>query len=603
MCVNRKKENKPLYLITTADERTWKTDRPVLFLGEWCCRYNRKDIWSKLDYKIAEPFGVDSIQKRNDVRYTTKISEQLLPELTRALNALHNKNYSLRYWKIVLGHWLQRYVDTFYNRYRTLQDALAKHNINNTSIIDSPDGFLVANDSLAFIWACNNDVWNHVLYSKILNFLGGEVLETGCDIQLDERTCFLPESNKVTNNNKSIKKNIIGLVRNILKKFVKPTDAFILNSYMPLSQEITLQIMLKQFPQLWKVPSIESLGFNKNIRNQLSFDLDNYQGFERIVRYMLNEVMPCCFIEDYNIFVETAEKMSWPSNPKFIFTSNNFDMDELFKYWTANKVEKNIRYFTGQHGNNYGTHFYSGTIAWPERSAADKFFTWGWNDNIKNTIPAFNFKLSGKHNIKNKSDGGLLLIENCVPHQITPWDSYYEYNIYQEEQYMFVSSLPDNIKQCLTIRLHHSYDNFSWYDKDRWSDFDSEIFVDNGTYPLKKMINQSRLVVHSYDSTGILETLAQNIPTVCFWVGEFEHLLDDAKPYYQLLLDENIIFTSPESAAQHIAKYWDKISEWWETNRLQKARETFCNNYSLVDKCPVKTMKNLLTENLYKGLP
>ena len=41
--------SKNRYLITTADERTWVMDRPVLFLGEWCKRYSRRNKWLLLD--------------------------------------------------------------------------------------------------------------------------------------------------------------------------------------------------------------------------------------------------------------------------------------------------------------------------------------------------------------------------------------------------------------------------------------------------------------------------------------------------------------------------------------------------------------------------
>ena len=59
--------NLKYYLITTADERTWKFDRPVLFLGEWCCLYNRKHIWQNMDAIIAEPYGLG--QKQKDLDY------------------------------------------------------------------------------------------------------------------------------------------------------------------------------------------------------------------------------------------------------------------------------------------------------------------------------------------------------------------------------------------------------------------------------------------------------------------------------------------------------------------------------------------------------
>ena len=46
--------NKPRYLIVTADERTWKFDRPVIFLGEWCRLYNRRHVWQDMDAIVGD---------------------------------------------------------------------------------------------------------------------------------------------------------------------------------------------------------------------------------------------------------------------------------------------------------------------------------------------------------------------------------------------------------------------------------------------------------------------------------------------------------------------------------------------------------------------
>ena len=49
------------HLITTPDERTWKFDQPVIFLGKWCQLYNRRHIWEKMDFVTVEPYGFDPI--------------------------------------------------------------------------------------------------------------------------------------------------------------------------------------------------------------------------------------------------------------------------------------------------------------------------------------------------------------------------------------------------------------------------------------------------------------------------------------------------------------------------------------------------------------
>ena len=108
---------------------------------------------------------------------------------------------------------------------------------------------------------------------------------------------------------------------------------------------------------------------------------------------------------------------------------------------------------------------------------------------------------------------------------------------------------------------------------------------------------QNRLIVHSYDSTGILETLSLNIPTICFWRGGLEHLLPDAKPYYELLEDVGILVTTPERAAEIVALHWENIDKWWRNQDIQDARKAFIRQYARMEKHPVRVLKKLLTED------
>jgi len=55
--------NEKRFLITTSDEATWKLDCPIIFLAEWCCKYDRKQLWESLDFVIAEPYGLSASQQ------------------------------------------------------------------------------------------------------------------------------------------------------------------------------------------------------------------------------------------------------------------------------------------------------------------------------------------------------------------------------------------------------------------------------------------------------------------------------------------------------------------------------------------------------------
>src|SRR5579871_2724492 len=148
-----------LYLLTTADERTWKFERPVLFLGEWCRRYERRHVWQRMESVVAAPYGRGSARIQADLDLVDAISEPLLNDLASALNSVHRVGASRRFWQIVLGHWLKRYVATALNRYRTVEQAITEHRVGGTTALDAHGYALCAKDSLGFLRACNTDAW------------------------------------------------------------------------------------------------------------------------------------------------------------------------------------------------------------------------------------------------------------------------------------------------------------------------------------------------------------------------------------------------------------------------------------------------------------
>ena len=183
-----------------------------------------------------------------------------------------------------------------------------------------------------------------------------------------------------------------------------------------------------------------------------------------------------------------------------------------------------------------------------------------------------------------------------MPHRLTLGDAYYEFGIYQEQQFRFVEALPEKIQNELTVRLHGAWRNFRWSEDRRWSDRMPSVHLETGKANIQTLIAKSRLVVHSYDSTGILEGLASNVPTLGFWDGGLDHLLPRDKPYYELLRGAGILADSPEQAALFVTQYWDDIDGWWKSEQVQSARRVFCEQYARNEKNPIRTMKQLLAQ-------
>ncbi len=585
----------PRYLITTADERTWKFDCPVIFLGEWCCLYDRKHVWQKMDAITARPFGLDHGQKDNSIIYVQLLAKTLLSELTSVLNKFQGTQYSERYWEILLGHWLQRYVAITFNRYFAIEQVLREYDVIGTTIIDSSADILAKKTSLEFWQSCMKDSWNLSLYSKVLAFIGTDKLNISLsNIGENDNS----ESRSDINSKERAIKKIIAASKKQLYRLSKNNDAFIVNTYLPLKEEIKLQVSLWQFPQLWESPEITGVNPDKKTRDTFHINSEHHKGYEKFVRLSLKDIIPVCFLEGYSALRRQTELLVWPAKPKYIFTSNSFDTDEVFKAWTGSKVEKGIKYFVGQHGNNYGTHKYSGNRYWPDQTASDKFITWGWTNGNKHNIPAFIFKMAGQKENNRNNNGGLLLIEVHIPMRDQPFDSDYEHKLYQDEQYRFVQSLPERIQNHLSIRLHYASKSLYWSESKRWHDFNAQLSVDEGGTPISKIIADSRLVVHSYDSTGILENLSMNIPTICFWYNGLNHLIPKAKPYYEQLHNAGILAYTAEEAAKMVTVRWDNVDAWWKSDDVQQARKLFCDQYARIEKKPVQVLKKILEKYL-----
>jgi putative transferase (TIGR04331 family) len=280
-----------------------------------------------------------------------------------------------------------------------------------------------------------------------------------------------------------------------------------------------------------------------------------------------------------------------------IFTSNSFDTSEVFKLWTAEKVETGCcPYIIGQHGNNYGAARYC-----PSETecveTADAFLTWGWRDVNRKCEPAFIFKTAGRSQGRWNPRGGALLIETCLSHLHSAWDPYPEFAMYQEEQFQFVEKLPEAIRRALTVRLHAEYKRHPWREEERWRRRQPEVALDDGTTLISALIRESRLVVHSYDSTGILETLSLNTPTMCFWSGGLTHLRDCAIPFYELLAAAGILHDTPQAAADKIAEVWNDVGAWWKSGIVQESREKFCERYARTEPRPVRTLARLLLDH------
>ena len=331
----------------------------------------------------------------------------------------------------------------------------------------------------------------------------------------------------------------------------------------------------------WRSPEYKLVNnYDRNFRLKISKDHEKLfnDKYVQIIFDLFFDCLPICYLEDFKNLNKQVDTLPWPNKPKFIFTSNNFDTDELFKLWTAKKVELGIKYIVGQHGGGYGTYKYSNPTI--EETTSDKFLTWGWEDGNYNHVPFYNYRVNLSNYKLYNPNGSLLLIEIGLDFRINTWDSYTDFNNYIQTQFKFARGLSNTILQNLLVRLKAECILFNGSDSDRWRDFNQNIKIDNGSTPIFNLIKNSRLIIHSYDSTGFLETLSLNIPTMLFLHNELDDLRESAIPYYELLIEVGILHINPTSLSEKINFIWNDLDKWWNNTRLQEVRNIFIQNFS-----------------------
>jgi len=546
--------------------------------------------------EVAPPIGATPEDRDFLLSEARKIESNLFPKFADILNDFHNLEFNQRYWKILTGHWFRYTTEMLVNRIYTIKTCFDQYNIEAVSTYGCSIEILPQSNYTDSIMKANNEIWNSTLYEKIIDLLIQkppklEKITINPMEELDRKE-QIPKSHKLS------KENVYTNSRKIARKFLHDTDAFIVNSYLPLSKEFLLEAILGQFPQWFISPEFKSQNTPDTLARANAgskLEINTSGDIERAVSILLFCLIPLDYFEDYVQLNDLANAQDWPKKPKFIFTSNNFASDDVFKAWTAKMVVDGTKYIVGQHGAGYGTDKYEFPTI--EEVSSDAFITWGWTRPVNSYQPGFVFKNASRRK-KMLRGGKLLLIEEPQIPRISLWEQADKFLKYLDEQFTFLGNLEAEVYDNVLVRLSINNHNMWSEEKLHFKNFDQNLEIDNGLHPIRELWPQSRVVVHSYNSTGLLETLEANIPTLAFWQNGLTHLVDEAIPAYLLLVQAGIVHLSPESTAQKVNEIWDHVDSWWWSSEVQNARREFCSQYARTSNKPVRELRKILLENI-----
>jgi len=582
------------FLITTAEESTWLLDRPVLFLGEWCRLYKRRDLWGSLDAEVV-PYHWDNRERYyQDYSYLQKVYEEILRNSTDALNGYHGTSYTVRFWRIVIGPWLFKFIHILYDRWVSVHKANSDYSIDGTEILKQDINELIPSDMNEFIALMWDDKWN--------NYIIGEIIKKHTDIKWYEKIKTLKkiqeDASIVKTKNLIYKKYILNMLNTFLEKFTRKTEIFVIHSYLPIFKEFLFHIYLRQFPKIWTTPKLKRADLNTSKRSRFKVNTDSLDVFVKFASKMTSLQIPVVYLEGYSELVDQIGELPWPSNPKTIFTSNAYESDEAFKVWTAAKVEFGVPLVIGQHGGFFGVGKW---VAGEDHQIAisDRFLTWGWKDSRQSVFPSVAFTEVNKKKIKWNNKGDLLLIIVPIPRYSLKSGSWpvsaNQSNQYINNQISLISKLPRSIRKKLSVRIWANFDELQKTSYiDRLLDKYPEIRIDPSTTSIHSSVRDSRIVISAYNGTNFIQSLSRNVPTIIFWDSSCFELRDSAVLFFDKLKNVGIFHESSESASAKLEYVWDNVEEWWYMDEVQEARREFCSEYARMPKKPFQVLKNAL---------
>jgi putative transferase (TIGR04331 family) len=556
-------------LITTSIIETWLVDcnYEKIFISESARIYSRKDIWNNDNYKVFPYHWNNKNKFHSDYTYLNNLYDRLLLSFTEKLNFIHGVSYSQIYWRIIIGPWLINYIAILFDKHEQISIFINQNKDFTTVDLDVSFEDIQPLDYLDFIDKIQLDEWNYYIYINILKELypNNNYLKVSYD-----KKYKITKERVVHKNYKEKFKNLFDI---IISRLSFNKNYFFHTAYFNVKRYILLNISLGQIPQNNEhyFTYTTRYNLNKSLRIGL-LGLDYKNQFEKYIDKFIFKDIPISYLENYKNISNFIDKIK--INPKNILSANSYWSNDIFKVWLAKMKYHDCKIFILDHGGAFPLLYSSYNH---EEIISDNFIIWfipyskyyykqvqlPANKLNKILTPDFNGSFCSYIGFESVRYGYKLCSQ--------PMNIQVLYHF--DDSLKLYNGLKDSIKEFFLVR---PYTEMGWMTKQRYIDIlGNEKVVSDEQQNYNSFIKNSKLVICSYPQTTFTESMISGIPTILFYNPIYNESVHESQFLIKILLDANIIFHCPNKAAIHINNIWDKIDEWWLSEKVVNARSLF----------------------------
>lgn len=543
-----------MFLASTALEEFWDKDEELLLLGPWCLPYGRR-LDPRVRFEFLQDPWEDPAARKKAYDECLSAYRNFMPALSERLNAAHSTAFSERYWSIVAGPWLMRYIQLLRDRYEFVRFALERHSGLRTWTLAQSSGILVK-DTADFTALCCADGYNLQLFSQICSVLGvpGQAREF--------QVARAP----------SARAGLRGRLRRGVKRGAdlvrRATRRPVWLHELCIPPRDVASLVLRSKGKAWPfhappvnvpAPRFADRALRANFQGE---SLPKTTAFEKVLGATISANIPSLYVEGYPRLAKLADR-GVGRTPRTIVSANGWSYDEGFKAVAAAQGEKGARLVGAQHGGGYGMY----ECIWQEhfeRSVTDAFLCWGWSaldgdprlsDVASPIFPWARAPRSGGDEI--------LVVGTDLPvyrHGFHSQPSGWQFLRYMKDRETFLAGLPPALRGRVTVRLQKG--ELGGRQAERLRAAFPEIKVDRGERPFRERLRQCRLAVFDHPGTSWLESAALEVPSLFFWRPEDWAMRSCAEPVFERLRKVKALFDSPAEAAASLALREAALAGW-----------------------------------------
>lgn len=553
-------------LITTNISSLFSLNERNILLGEWCIEDKQKTDFDTLKYeKINYHFNKPG-KLQTDFQYLNNLYPKILNSLIRFLNDYHETKFSKRYWEIIIGPTLVQLLSVFWDRWELIKNVSKNYDINDVPIIEYvPSDFISQDFNDIFTNKLDSHFWNNCVFSEIIKDSFKLNISKIKNEYFKNKSFFVNQDLESSHRFKILDK--------ILSKFINPKEILIYKLNLGKAnffKYIFFQRRLsRSFSEFSKKIKIDCIKIDRNFK--LDFTISNE--FEKMLSKKILLFFPLSHLEGFKQIQSEAIKIKL--KPKYIVTAFGHVVNDLFKVWLAETLEKNdSKLIISSHGG-----YVENCINFDSWiNISDKFISWEKSNEKKIVqLPPLYLKTSNKDH-SNKNNNILFCTSNTNLYAYRIQDYIISSQIIECLKLWenLFTTMNDKIKDKIVIRHVPNFDR--WNQKEKLD----KLFQHNALSQKKNFIDElknSKIVINTAMQTTFFESMSFGVPSLVLLKYDLWNLSEKGKIIYEKLKENKIIFNDVKKLNEHLNEIAEEPNLWWNSQKILKIREEFHDHY------------------------